>query len=70
VLVFPTVRGGAAASQAKPVNTRPPAISGTPQQGQTLHGEVESFSAATGAKFTLLPPDNATVPMCHFPLVR
>jgi membrane fusion protein, multidrug efflux system len=28
--------------------------------GQTLHGEVESFSAATGAKFTLLPPDNAS----------
>ncbi len=28
--------------------------------GQTLHGEIESFSAATGAKFTLLPPDNAS----------
>jgi len=28
--------------------------------GVTLHGEVESFSAATGARFTLLPPDNAT----------
>ena len=28
--------------------------------GKTLHGEVESFSGATGAKFTLLPPDNAT----------
>jgi len=28
--------------------------------GTTLEGEVESFSAATGAKFTLLPPDNAT----------
>jgi membrane fusion protein (multidrug efflux system) len=25
-----------------------------------LHGVVESFSAATGARFTLLPPDNAT----------
>jgi len=25
-----------------------------------LEGEVESFSGATGAKFTLLPPDNAT----------
>jgi membrane fusion protein (multidrug efflux system) len=25
-----------------------------------LHGEIESFSAATGAKFTLLPPDNAS----------
>jgi membrane fusion protein, multidrug efflux system len=28
--------------------------------GEKLHGEVESFSAATGAKFTLLPPDNAS----------
>jgi membrane fusion protein (multidrug efflux system) len=26
----------------------------------TLHGEVESFSAATGARFALLPPDNAS----------
>jgi membrane fusion protein (multidrug efflux system) len=31
------------------------AFSGTP-----LSGEVESLSGATGAKFTLLPPDNAT----------
>lgn len=28
--------------------------------GFTIEGEVESFSAATGSKFTLLPPDNAT----------
>jgi len=28
--------------------------------GQTLHGSVESFSAATGSRFALLPPDNAT----------
>ncbi len=28
--------------------------------GTTIEGEVESFSGATGAKFTLLPPDNAT----------
>ena len=28
--------------------------------GTSLAGEVESFSGATGAKFTLLPPDNAT----------
>jgi membrane fusion protein (multidrug efflux system) len=28
--------------------------------GGELHGTVESFSAATGARFTLLPPDNAT----------
>lgn len=26
----------------------------------TFHGSVESFSGATGAKFSLLPPDNAT----------
>lgn len=28
--------------------------------GLTLEGEVSSFAAATGAKFSLLPPDNAT----------
>lgn len=28
--------------------------------GVKLHGDVESFSAATGARFSLLPPDNAT----------
>jgi membrane fusion protein (multidrug efflux system) len=28
--------------------------------GLTLHGQVESFSGATGARFSLLPPDNAT----------
>jgi membrane fusion protein (multidrug efflux system) len=28
--------------------------------GVTLHGEVESLSAATGSRFTLLPPDNAS----------
>lgn len=29
-------------------------------RGTKLHGHVESFSSATGAKFALLPPDNAT----------
>jgi membrane fusion protein (multidrug efflux system) len=28
--------------------------------GCTAHGTVESLSPATGAKFALLPPDNAT----------
>jgi membrane fusion protein (multidrug efflux system) len=28
--------------------------------GTAIEGELESFSGATGAKFTLLPPDNAT----------
>ncbi len=28
--------------------------------GEKLHGTVESFSAATGSRFTLLPPDNAS----------
>ena len=28
--------------------------------GQTFHGAVESVSPATGARFALLPPDNAT----------
>ena len=27
---------------------------------QTFHGKVESLSPATGARFALLPPDNAT----------
>ncbi|MFI5299031.1 MAG: HlyD family secretion protein [Polyangiales bacterium] len=29
-------------------------------EGHALHGEVDSFSGATGARFSLLPPDNAT----------
>ena len=28
--------------------------------GREVHGTIESFSGATGAKFALLPPDNAT----------
>lgn len=28
--------------------------------GQTFHGQIESLSPATGARFSLLPPDNAT----------
>jgi membrane fusion protein (multidrug efflux system) len=28
--------------------------------GVKFHGEVESLAAATGARFSLLPPDNAT----------
>jgi membrane fusion protein (multidrug efflux system) len=28
--------------------------------GVTIEGKLESFSAATGSRFTLLPPDNAT----------
>jgi len=28
--------------------------------GMTLHGHVESYIGATGAKFSLLPPDNST----------
>ncbi len=28
--------------------------------GGDVHGEVESFSAATGSRFALLPPDNAS----------
>ena len=28
--------------------------------GATFHGKVESLSPATGARFALLPPDNAT----------
>ncbi len=32
---------------------------------QPVHGVVESFSPATGAKFSLLPPDNATGNYTH-----
>ena len=39
----------------QPATIEVDAFGGTP-----LEGEVESFSGATGAKFTLLPPDNAT----------
>jgi membrane fusion protein (multidrug efflux system) len=28
--------------------------------GRTFKGKIESVSASTGAKFSLLPPDNAT----------
>src|SRR5262249_48814886 len=28
--------------------------------GEVLHGHVESMAPATGAKYALLPPDNAT----------
>jgi membrane fusion protein, multidrug efflux system len=28
--------------------------------GSTLHGKVESISAGTGARFSMMPPDNAT----------
>ncbi len=28
--------------------------------GKVFHGRVESLAAATGARFSLLPPDNAT----------
>jgi membrane fusion protein (multidrug efflux system) len=33
-------------------------IDGIP--GKTFHGKIESLSGATGAKFSLLPPDNST----------
>ena len=31
-----------------------------PIRGHVFHGHVESLSPATGARFSLLPPDNAT----------
>jgi len=33
--------------------------------GHPAHGQVESFSPATGARFSLLPPDNATGNYTH-----
>jgi membrane fusion protein (multidrug efflux system) len=39
---------------------QPVAIEVDSYPGCTAEGKVESFSAATGAKFALLPPDNST----------
>jgi len=39
---------------------RPVEIEVDAYPGVTFHGKVESLAAATGAKFSLLPPDNAT----------
>jgi membrane fusion protein, multidrug efflux system len=39
------------------------ALDGYP--GHPVHGKVESFSPATGASFSLLPPDNATGNYTH-----
>ncbi|HEY1547278.1 MAG TPA: HlyD family secretion protein [Kofleriaceae bacterium] len=39
---------------------QPAKISVDAYSGLELHGTVESISAGTGARFTLLPPDNAT----------
>jgi membrane fusion protein (multidrug efflux system) len=41
--------------QGQPVDINVDAYSGT-----KLHGKVQSFSAATGSRFALLPPDNAS----------
>ncbi|HEY3357637.1 MAG TPA: HlyD family efflux transporter periplasmic adaptor subunit, partial [Polyangia bacterium] len=39
---------------------QPASIAVDAYPGVTLHGRVESFSPATGARFALLPPENAT----------
>jgi membrane fusion protein (multidrug efflux system) len=39
---------------------QPAEVSIDAYSGLTLHGEVESMSGATGARFSLLPPENAT----------
>lgn len=39
---------------------QPVSISVDAYPGRTLHGEIESFSGATGSRFALLPPDNAS----------
>ena len=38
------VASGVASTKAAPVNTSPPTISGTPQEGQTLHGQRGDWS--------------------------
>jgi membrane fusion protein (multidrug efflux system) len=48
-------------TQITHMHSGPPAsISIDAYPGVTLHGRVESFSPATGARFALLPPENAT----------
>lgn len=39
---------------------QPVDISVDAYSGEKLHGKVQSFSAATGSRFALLPPDNAS----------
>jgi membrane fusion protein (multidrug efflux system) len=39
---------------------RPVALEVDAYEGCTARGQVESVSGATGARFALLPPDNAT----------
>src|SRR5581483_6381277 len=43
-----SVGSGLAAAQAPPQNVDPPQISGTPQQGSTLHGDRGSWSGNVG----------------------
>jgi membrane fusion protein (multidrug efflux system) len=62
-LVTPLVWVTANFKETQVANMRPGqpahvAVDGLP--GITLHGELESLSGATGSRFTLLPPDNAS----------
>ena len=55
------VTGNFKETQVAPMRVGQPAsIEVDAFSGSSIVGEVESFSGATGAKFTLLPPDNAT----------
>jgi membrane fusion protein (multidrug efflux system) len=65
VMVVPTeavwVTGNFKETQITKMHVGQPATFGIDAYGGLeLHGTVESFSGATGARFALLPPDNAT----------
>lgn len=47
-------------TQLKDLRVGQPATLSVDAYGRDYQGRVESFSAATGAKFSLLPPENAT----------
>jgi membrane fusion protein (multidrug efflux system) len=54
------ITGNFKETQLRNMKVGQPATVSIDALGKELHGTVESFSAATGARFTLLPPDNAT----------
>ncbi len=47
-------------TQLKNMRVNQPATISVDAYGRDYHGHVESFSPATGARFSLLPPENAT----------
>jgi membrane fusion protein (multidrug efflux system) len=68
VMLVPDARKGGAVwvtgnfkeTQLAKMHVGQPATLTIDAYGRELHGKVESFSGATGARFALLPPDNAS----------